>query len=938
MLRRVDSPHVVAVHDMGALDDGRPYLVLDLADRGTLQDRLVTMDPSCAGPESVHALIDALAAGLDAMHSQDVAHRDVKPANLLIRSHTRGRRRSAPLDSAAGDGYPLVGDDEILQLGDLGLAKDLDLNDLPSMLGGTPGYQAPEQRIAGASIGPAVDVYAATVILWRVLTWSPMPDAEDPHRFDSVDLGWARFFAKGVAAEPGDRFQSMTEWRTAALQMLEQEPSELSITGFTEIDPLATLECPYKGLAPFQVGDEHQFVGREDLIDDLYGRSGPGQVLVVGGPSGSGKSSLLRAGLIPTVQDRMKSRAAGGRVVLMVPGREPVAELAYRLSSGETILSAEALRDEPRHARRAVSGDGSVLLVIDQFEELFTLCPDEDERVAFLSVLETLTDTIDTATGIAIGIRSDFYSTCARYQWLADRINDNQVLVGPMSSEDLRRSIVEPAQRAGVQVETALVDRVLADGGTDVGSLPLVSHALFETWSRRSGNRMLLEDYEAVGGVAGAIAKTADDVLDQRLTDDERAAARRLLLRLVTPGEGTSDSRRRIEHEELGQDPEPETMRRVAGELTAARLLTADDQSIEIAHEALIRSWPRMQGWLAEERDNIRRRERISRAADEWLEADRNPDLLIRGTRLATTVEWVEAHPGQLNRLESSFVEAAEEARQRAVDAERERADRLRKLRRRGAAALGVLAAAAMIASVVAWSALGDAQDSEAEAQDSFAAALGSRADALAPEDPYLALRVAAESIARSNDPEPDADQALIRARQVLAEGRVFPVGEPIEVGDALSVAVTSDGATFAIGGRDGWVQLWDVASRQPQSDRRTGHNDGVNKVVFGPFDDRLYSVGGESGSARLVEWPVTAEGLGDPVTVAELGDVIWSVAVTSDGTIAATASEDGTVRLWDLTRGEELGNHSRSGPETSRAWASPPTTASSSPETGTAR
>ncbi len=909
LLRRVDSPHVVAVHDVGALEDGRPYLVLDLADRGTLQDRLVTMDPSCAGPESVHALIDALAAGLDAMHAQDVAHRDVKPANILVRSHTRGRRRVEPLDPMGGDGYPLVGDDEILQLGDLGLAKDLDQSDLPSMLGGTPGYQAPEQRIAGARIGPAVDVYAATVILWRVLTWSPMPDAEDPHRFDSVDLGWARFFAKGVAPEPGDRFQSMTEWRTAALQMLEQEPSELSITGFTEIDPLTTAACPYKGLAPFQVGDEDQFVGREDLIDDLDERTAPGQVLVVGGPSGSGKSSLLRAGLIPSVQDRMASRPAGGRVVLMVPGREPLAELAYRLSTGETTLSADALRDEPRHARRAAADSGSLLLVVDQFEELFTLCPDEEERDAFLAVLETLTDTIDSATGIAIGVRSDFYSACARYQWLADRINDNQVLVGPMSSEDLRRSIVEPAQRAGVQVETALVDRVLADGGTDVGSLPLVSHALFETWSRRSGNRMLLEDYEAVGGVAGAIAKTADDVLDQRLTDQEREGARRLLLRLVTPGEGTSDSRRRIEHDELDHDPEPETMRRVAAELTAARLLTADDQSIEIAHEALIRSWPRMQGWLAEERDNIRTRERISRAADEWVEADRNPDLLIRGTRLATTVEWLAAHPGQLNRLESSYVEAAETARRNALDAERERADRLRKLRRRGAAALGGLAAAAIVASVVAWSALGDAQDSEAEAQDSFSAALGSRADALAPEDPFLALRVAAESIARSADPEPDADQALIRARQVLAEGQIFPVGEPVEVGDSLSVAVSSDGATFAIGGRDGWVQLWDAVTRRPLSDRLTGHSDGVNKIVFGPSGDRLYSVGGESGSARLVEWPITPDGLGDPVVVAELDDVIWSVDVTSDGTTAATASEDGTIRLWDLNERRAMGD-----------------------------
>ncbi|MFA9565033.1 MAG: serine/threonine-protein kinase, partial [Acidimicrobiales bacterium] len=603
LLRRVNNPHVVAVHDIGLLDDRRPYLVLDLADRGTLQDRLVTMEPSCAGPESVRALVDALAAGLGAMHAQDVAHRDVKPANLLIRSHAQGRRRDPGGGPRADVGdYPLVADDEILQLGDLGLAKDLDQSDLPSMLGGTPGYQAPEQRIAGASIGPPVDVYAATVILWRVLTWSPMPDAEDPHRFDSVDLSWARFFDRGVAAEPADRFQSMTQWRSAVLEALEHEPSELSITGFTELDPLVTLECPYKGLAPFQVGDQDQFVGREDLIDDLVERTAPGRVLVVGGPSGSGKSSLLRAGLIPTVQQRMEARADGGRVVLMVPGREPLAELAYRLSTAETTISADALRDEPRHARRAVAGFGAMLLVVDQFEELFTLCPDHEERIAFLSVLEALTDSFDSTTGVAIGIRSDFYSACARYQWLADRINDNQLLVGPMSSEDLRRAIVEPAERAGVQVETTLVDRVLADGGTDVGSLPLVSHALLETWSRRSGSRMLLEDYEAVGGVAGAIAKTADDVLDQRLTDDERRAARRLLLRMVTPGEGTSDNRRRIERAELDHDPEPDTMHRVVPELTSARLLTADDQYIEIAHEALIRSWPRMQAWLAEAR------------------------------------------------------------------------------------------------------------------------------------------------------------------------------------------------------------------------------------------------------------------------------------------------------------------------------------------------
>src|SRR5215813_9440747 len=363
-----------------------------------------------------------------------------------------------------------------------------------------------------------------------------------------------------------------------------------------------------------------------------------------------------------------------------------------------------------------------------------------------------MTDPAHSGIPTVIAIRADFYAACAQLPWLAERITANQVLVGPMTESELRRAISEPARRAGLFLERGLADAIIKEAGNEAGSLPLVAHALVETWMRRQGNSLTLDGFRAAGGVAGAISQTADATFEHRFNSAEKEATKRLFLRLVTPGEGTPDTRRTLDRAEVEQD-EPDVMHRVVECRTEARLLTVDDVTVQIAHEALLHSWPRLHGWIEDYRDDLRTRQRISHAAAEWNDERRDPDLLYRGTPLLSALEWAGQNPGQLGVLERAFLDAsaAAKATAEAVAAEKER--RARRVRRLAIAVLSFFAVGATAASVVAFLAFRDAMQSEqraeaatVEARDRFAGALGAVARGLVDGDPLLALALAAEA------------------------------------------------------------------------------------------------------------------------------------------------------------------------------------------------
>jgi WD40 repeat protein len=923
LLRRIRSPNVVTVHDVGRLNDGRPYFVMDFADRGTLAPRLAGKSGfRPPDPQSVIALVDAVADGLSAIHEAGVVHRDIKPDNILFQVARRG---PPELESAPSGERPrpaaLIASDERILVSDLGIAKDVHKHgSLVTLLGGTPLYRAPEQGEDDAEITAAADVYAATALLWHVLTGQKPPDARGVKgRLPMLPAAWHEFIEQGMALDPEARFAGMESWRSAVHDALAREVAEAPGDRLTEVVAPAA-DCPYKGLAAYQPEDARRFFGREALIDELVRRLQVQKVLVVGGPSGSGKSSVVRAGLIPALRSGALFGSDSWQVALFTPGRDPMAELHFQvartLPSGKPSISLDDLIARPTMARHLGATDGSqqtLLLCIDQFEELFTLAS-AAQRSKFVAALSAMTDPADSKVRIVISVRADFYAACAQVPWLAERITVNQVLVGPMTEAELRRAIGEPARRAGLYLEHGLVDAISHEAGHEAGSLPLVAHALVETWMRRQGNALTLEGFHAAGGVAGAISQTADATFEHRFNGIEQEATKRLFLRLVTPGEGTPDTRRVLARSEIDNDPKPEVMHRVVDCLTEARLLTVDDPTVQIAHEALLRTWPRLRNWIEESRDDLRTRQRIIHAAAEWDQQKRDPDLLYRGTPLLSASEWLGENPDQLGTLERSFLEASAEAKARAEAFAAERERRSRRIRRVAIACLSFLTVGATAASVAAFLAFRQAQQNEerarlatVEARDRFAGALGSAARGLVDADPLLALFLAAEAAARAESGPPgyDARATMFAARRALARGDPFLVGSPIPAGDALALALSPDGSLVATARRDGTIGIIDTATRQPVGTGLRGHVGGVEDLDFGPDGRSLVSVG-DDGTIQL--WTLDAGRAGKAKMVAAMDDVMWGVRFGPQGTVLASAGEDGTVRLWDAQKATAVG------------------------------
>ena len=901
LLRRVDSPYLIRVYDIGELEDGRPYFVMELAEGGVLTNRLATRSGDALGRDSMGQVVEALATGLSTLHAADIVHRDIKPDNLLIAGGGHA--------DATQVGSSILSDGERLLIGDLGLAKDHQQTSAgPTVSGGTPFYRPPEQMTPGAPITPAADIYAATAVVWYLITGSHPPEtAAIPAHMASMPTAWQPVLERGLEHDPTLRHATIEEWAAEARNAIEVAPA----TGY---DPVkvgdAAHLCPYKGMAAFQPEDAGLYFGRDDMVDTLVARLQNHSVVVIGGPSGSGKSSLMRAGLIPKLGRGAIAGSQQWRVALFNPGSDAVGELVHQLGRArdhqtdvtETGTGGDILtrNDLPHGARRWLDDGTFTLLAIDQFEELFTLNQNRADRELFLETLASMTESEHSRIKIAIALRADFYGVCATYPWLGECINESQLLVGPMTRQELRDAITIPAQRAGLRLENGLADAILDDvGGGGVasgGALPLLGHALMETWIRRRGSQMTLEGYHAAGGVSGAIAQRAEEVFTQ-LSIDEQEAARRLLLQLINPGEGTPDTRRRVKRQALGG---LDGLTEVLEKLAAARLLTVDDDAVEVAHEALIQSWPRLRTWVDDSRENLQTRRRIGIAAAEWDGQDRNRDLLFRGTQLAGALEWFDDHPDELEPTAVEFLEAAKEVRDRAEREQAERADRARRNRRLAVGSLSVLAAAAVVASVVAFVALGESRRSQRASEAQQVQALAAAAAGNASEQPVLATGLALESMARANPSTAAARAALVEARAGLDANRRLPqpFGEPVVVGDMQAVAITPDGETFVTGGRDGEVVFWDRVSRTEIHRFDGVHQSGVKALAISTDGRWMMSTGG----FEAILWDLMADEP-ESILLHELervsGVTIWDVAFSDDGSLVGLATED-SVKVFD--------------------------------------
>jgi DNA-binding SARP family transcriptional activator len=443
--------------------------------------------------------------------------------------------------------------------------------------------------------------------------------------------------------------------------------------------------CPFKGLAAFEEEDAGVFFGRERLVADLVARLAGAPLLAVVGPSGSGKSSALRAGLLAALAAGVLPGSERWGIALLRPGEHPL----------------EALD-------RAIAGthsDGRLVVAVDQFEELFTACRDAAERSAFVDALVAHTRDLRRRTLVLVAVRADFYGRCAVYPELSRLLGANHVLVGPMRRDELRRAIELPAHRAGLDVEPDLTDALLADMEGEPGALPLLSTCLLELWRERDGRRLRLSAYEHAGGVRGAVARLAEGTY-ARLDPDLRPIARRILVRLAGEGDGDAVVRRRVPLASLGADRDERTGA-VLGVLADDRLVTIGAGAVEVAHEALLREWPRLRGWLAADAEGRRLHRRLAEAARDWEAGGRDPGELYRGARLTAAIEWAGGHEHELDGGEAAFLAESVGAAEREGDRQRRTNRRLRGL----LTGVAALLALAVVAGVLALDQRGAARD-----------------------------------------------------------------------------------------------------------------------------------------------------------------------------------------------------------------------------------
>jgi len=839
LIARLEHPFIVPLYDYWR-DPKGAYLVMRLVSGGSLRD---VIEERPLTLEEIANVLDQIGTALYVSHRDNVIHRDIKPDNILVDK------------------------DFNAYLSDFGIAKETGIEDdsEDDSVSGSLHYIPPEQ-IQGAPVTPQTDIYAlgwvlyemlagehpyegatASVIIMRHIT-EPTPDIGEKHP-EYKDFN--AIIQRATAKDPEERYESTVEMARAfreALSLSTGAVSHSTQTGGWDFsnDDLDTFNFeeieipnPYKGLQAFQESDSGKFYGRSALVEQLLSRLTEAtelqRFLAVIGPSGSGKSSVVKAGVIPALREGRLPGSENWLITETIPSINPFTQLEtslLRVAVNDVPNVREELKKEHglhRMIETMLPPDSQLVLVVDQFEELFTLVDDEKLRNRYLDNLIHAFSNENSRIRLIITLRADYYDKPLHYRSFGEVLRRRTEVVLPLSREELAETIERPAGDLMVMYEPGLVETIIADVGEQPSTLPLLQYALTELFEKRMGYSLGLDMYHDVGGVTGALARRADELYTD-LDADGQEAVRQLFLRLVNVGEGGENTRRRVRRSELPDAPMMEVVIEMYG---SSRLLTFDrdpftrEGTIEVAHEAIIRRWERLAEWIEESRESLQIQSRLTTATQEWQQADQDPAYLASGVRLVQ-FESLDETDAVLTAFETDFLKQSIDNRDEKRRLEDARKEHELQLQKQATSRLRYLAGVMVVFLIVAiaLSLLAYQGQVEAEANEALAVAaqatserqsvlsgsraLAGRLDEIAENDPFIAYALAEELLETVVDPPPsmvsDAIGTILTVgivRRIEVEGE-----QPPRV-----VAFSADGNTIISGSSDGRLAAWDTES-----------------------------------------------------------------------------------------------------------------------------
>jgi WD40 repeat protein/DNA-binding SARP family transcriptional activator len=933
-IARLEHPHIVPLYDYWREPD-RAFLVMRFFRGGSLQSALQG-EPWPL--ERVVKMVEQIALALEAAHRQGIVHCDLKPANVL-------------LDDAHNT-----------YLSDFGIAVDrvhAARSRTPTSSTDGREYVSPEQR-RHESPTPQTDVYSLGLVLYETLsgekpfgqisstgpgkesfaTGLPSLSAKMPEMRAEVDA----VILRATATNPEERYPDVLALATAFVRAVR---GEAGADIFSTVTPAGDQDAanPYKGLRPFRERDAGDFFGREALVERILARLSTSRFLAVIGPSGSGKSSVVFAGLIPALRAEALPGSQKWFVAQMTPGTHPLEELEQALLpiavNPPPSLVEPMLKDRRGllHAIRRIlpEGNGTLLLIIDQFEELYTLTSDEKQRDRFIDSLLAAIIEPGSPLRVVVTLRADFYDRPLGYLPLGELLQQHTEVALPLSLDELEQAVRGPAARRGVRLETRLMAAIVSDIRDQPGALPLLQYSLTELFEARRDSTMTRQAYQAMGGIAGALGSRAESLYGL-LNDQEQAVARQLFLRLVTLGEGVSadglaapDTRRRAHHSELvflgeggqlgtGKNGEQNdgagrgqtVLDAVLDHFGRHRLLTFDRDPltrgavVEVAHEALLTAWPRLHGWIETSRDDLRQQRRLSRWAAEWEDTGRNPGLLLRSARLDQLSGWsaqtdLALSGGERAFLEASVLarqerEAAEETRRRReletakhlAETERQRAEEqsqaAQRLQRRAVYLVGALLGALLLAVVAV------------TFQQS------------ANRNAALAMANASLAITREAEAEESARLAASRQAEAEAEANLRATAEAVAIQERMSAeqqqAIAEQQQAFA-------EQQREIAEQQV---RLTTSRELALAALTTLDSDPELSIMLAVQALQVAHTREAENMLHQALSVSRVERTLFGhelevsgLAFSPDGKLLASGSVDTVVRIWEVDSGREL-------------------------------